>query len=69
MYYTLIPLEKYCDLYAFQYKPKEWDLMKQSSGWILYDAQNEYGRMGLPNDYWKHTKLNLNYEVKRNNYA
>ena len=37
--------------------------LKQSSGWALYDSQGEYGRMGLPNAYWKHTSINMNYEV------
>ncbi len=55
--------ERYRDLYAFQYRPKDGELVKQSSGWALYDAGSEYSRMGVPNQHWKATALNENYEV------
>lgn len=55
--------EHYGDLYAYQYKPKDGEIVKQSSGWALFDCSSEYGRMGVPNQYWKATNLNDNYEV------
>lgn len=55
--------ESFSQLYAFQYRPKGLEVMKQTSGWALYDSQGEYGRMGLPNPHWKHTSINLNYEL------
>lgn len=55
--------ERYRDLFAFQYRPKEGELVKQSSGWALYDGGSEYGRMGVPNQYWRLTTLNQHYEV------
>ena len=55
-------LDKYEDLFAFQYKPNT-EGIPQSRGWNLYDAIVEYGRMGVPNDYWKQTTLNHSYEV------
>ena len=55
--------EKYSGLYAFHYKPKEGELVKQSSGWALFDSQNEYSRMGVPNELWRSTSLNSEYEV------
>lgn len=54
--------EKYEDLFAYQYKPST-EGIPQSSGWNLYDAVAEYGRMGVPNAHWKQTPLNQNYEV------
>ena len=59
-----IHVEKYSDLYAFHYQPKEGEMVKQSSGWALFDSQNEYSRMGLPNDLWRSTSLNSDYEVQ-----
>ena len=67
--YVCIPVcssvhaEKYSQLYAFHYKPKEGELVKQSSGWALFDSQNEYSRMGVPNELWRSTSLNYDYEV------
>ena len=58
-----IHAEKYSELYAFHYKPKEGELVKQSSGWALFDSQNEYNRMGVPNELWRSTSLNSEYEV------
>lgn len=55
-------LDKYEDLFAFQYKPNT-EGIPQSRGWNLYDAAVEYGRMGVPNEYWKQTALNQNYDV------
>ena len=57
--------ESYRDLFAFQYCPKEGEVVKQSSGWALYDAGSEYMRMGVPNEYWRATTLNEKYEVWR----
>lgn len=55
--------ELYGELYAFQYRPDS-STVKQSSGWMLFDAVAEYERMGVPNDHWKATTLNSNYEVR-----
>ena len=55
--------EKYSELYAFHYRPKEGEMVKQSSGWALFDSQNEYSRMGVPNELWRSTSLNYEYEV------
>lgn len=60
---TLYDAEKYSELYAFHYKPKEGEMVKQSSGWALFDSQNEYSRMGVPNELWRSTSLNSEYEV------
>ena len=38
--------------------------MAQTLGWNLYDSAAEYNRMGIPNNLWKHIKLNLSYEVQ-----
>ena len=38
-------------------------MVKQSSGWALYDAGSEYSRMGVPNECWTFTNLNEKYEV------
>uniref|UniRef100_A0A4W3J848 Phosphatidylinositol-3,5-bisphosphate 3-phosphatase MTMR2 n=1 Tax=Callorhinchus milii TaxID=7868 RepID=A0A4W3J848_CALMI len=32
-------------------------------GWKIYDALAEYKRMGLPNESWKITRINENYEL------
>ena len=55
--------ESYRDLFAFQYRPKESEVVKQSSGWALYDPSSEYSRMGVPNEHWRATSLNEKYEV------
>lgn len=54
--------ELYSELYAFQYRPDS-SAVKQSSGWMMFDAVAEYERMGVPNAHWQATKLNRNYEV------
>lgn len=56
-------VDTYEELYAYQYRPKPSENLRQSSGWALYDPLNEYGRMGVPNELWTHTTLNRNYEV------
>ncbi|XP_064381922.1 myotubularin-related protein 6-like [Halichondria panicea] len=55
--------EHYSDLYAYQYKPKDGEIVKQTSGWALFDCPSEYARMGVPNQYWRATNLNDNYEL------
>lgn len=55
--------ETYKDLFAFQYRPKESELIKQSSGWALYDSGSEYSRMSVPNEHWRATDLNEKYEL------
>ena len=58
----LFSAEVYGELYAFQYRPDS-DKVKQTSGWMLYDAPVEYKRMGVPNQHWQATHLNSSYEV------
>lgn len=38
-------------------------MVKQSSGWALFDIGSEYNRMGVPNSHWIVTDLNERYEV------
>lgn len=54
--------ELYSELYAFQYRPDSCTV-KQTSGWMLFDAPVEYERMGVPNAHWQATTLNSTYEV------
>lgn len=32
-------------------------------GWAIYDAEEEYKRMGVPCDEWRMTTINESYEV------
>ena len=55
--------EVYSELYAFQYHPTSSSVVRQSSGWMLYDAAAEFKRMGVPVSLWKETNLNSGYKV------
>ena len=63
LFFLWLPLEKYEDLYAYQFKPNL-DGFSQSRGWNLYDPSMEYGRMGVGEGNWKRCDLNSEYEVK-----
>nr|XP_033705642.1 myotubularin-related protein 1 isoform X3 [Tursiops truncatus] len=45
-------------LFAFNYKEKF-----PVNGWKIYDPVSEYKRQGLPNESWKISKVNSNYEL------
>lgn len=51
------PLSNGQALFAFYYKEKF-----QVNGWKVYDPVSEYKRQGLPNESWKISKINSNYE-------
>ncbi|OAF72215.1 Phosphatidylinositol-3-phosphate phosphatase [Intoshia linei] len=48
---------KTSELFAFKSKEKF-----KSNGWKIYDSKKEYKRMNLPNELWKLSDVNLNYE-------
>lgn len=45
---------------AFQPQP---ELKAPIDGWSLYNAAQEYERMGVPNENWQATLLNQEFEV------
>ncbi|XP_064216598.1 myotubularin-related protein 1 isoform X4 [Aotus nancymaae] len=51
------PLSNGQALFAFSYKEKF-----SINGWKVYDPVSEYKRQGLPNESWKISKINNNYE-------
>lgn len=51
------PLSNGQALFAFNYKEKF-----PTNGWKVYDPVSEYKRQGLPNESWKISKINSNYE-------
>ena len=52
------PLSNKLPLFAFEYQMKY-----PTNGWTVYEPIAEYKRMGLPNESWKITKINENYEL------
>ncbi|XP_063102603.1 myotubularin-related protein 1 isoform X12 [Cavia porcellus] len=52
------PLSNGQALFAFSYKEKF-----PVNGWKVYDPVAEYKRQGLPNESWKISKINSNYEL------
>ncbi|XP_032186948.1 myotubularin-related protein 1 isoform X9 [Mustela erminea] len=52
------PLSNGQTLFAFSYKEKF-----PMNGWKVYDPVSEYKRQGLPNESWKISKVNSNYEL------
>lgn len=52
------PLSFSGKIFAFNYSEKF-----PSNGWEVYDSEAEYGRLGVPNELWRVTKLNTNYGV------
>ncbi|XP_036030188.1 myotubularin-related protein 1 isoform X7 [Onychomys torridus] len=51
------PLSNGQVLFAFNYKEKF-----PVNGWKVYDPVSEYKRQGLPNESWKISRINSNYE-------
>ncbi|XP_036353686.2 myotubularin-related protein 1 isoform X1 [Ochotona princeps] len=51
------PLSNGQTLFAFNYKEKF-----PTNGWKVYDPVSEYKRQGLPNESWRISKINSNYE-------
>jgi len=47
------------ELYAFSYNDPT---QVKGQGWDFFDLQAEYLRMEVPNDQWKMTELNFNYD-------
>ncbi|KAM8752815.1 phosphatidylinositol-3-phosphate phosphatase MTMR1 isoform 6-T6 [Rhynchonycteris naso] len=52
------PISSGQTLFAFNYKEKF-----SVNGWKVYDPVAEYKRQGLPNESWKISKVNSNYEL------
>ena len=50
------------DLYAFHYTDHE--IKNKSEGWDLFDIQSEFLRMGVPNENWVLSRINMKYEVR-----
>ncbi len=53
------PLSSNAPLFAFQFT----DRYPGCDGWAVYDAVAELKRQGLPNESWKISKINDQYEV------
>ncbi|XP_069746882.1 phosphatidylinositol-3,5-bisphosphate 3-phosphatase MTMR2 isoform X2 [Narcine bancroftii] len=52
------PTSNNLPLFAYDYKE-----MFPEDGWKVYDPIAEYKRMGLPNESWKLSRINENYEL------
>ena len=53
---------KYEELYCFSFNPKL-DKEEREQGWKLVDLDEEYNRMGIPNNYWQISDVNRDYGV------
>ena len=53
---------KYEELYCFSFNPKL-DKEEREQGWKLVDLNEEYNRMGVPNNYWQISDVNRDYGV------
>ncbi|XP_065552700.1 myotubularin-related protein 7 isoform X4 [Lathamus discolor] len=65
VYISLIRLTrpvKYEELYCFSFNPKL-DKEEREQGWKLVDLNEEYNRMGIPNNYWQISDVNRDYGV------
>ncbi|XP_055652877.1 myotubularin-related protein 7 isoform X3 [Falco peregrinus] len=65
IYISLIRLArpvKYEELYCFSFNPKL-DKEEREQGWKLIDLNEEYNRMGIPNNYWQISDVNRDYGV------
>ncbi|XP_031963914.1 myotubularin-related protein 7 isoform X3 [Corvus moneduloides] len=65
VYISLIRLArpvKYEELYCFSFNPKL-DKEEREQGWKLVDLNEEYNRMGVPNNYWQISDVNRDYGV------
>eukprot|EP00058_Branchiostoma_floridae_P005246 XP_002590734.1 hypothetical protein BRAFLDRAFT_121921 [Branchiostoma floridae] len=51
------PVNNKLPFFAFEYKEKF-----STNGWKVYSPVEEFKRLGLPNDAWRITKVNENYE-------
>ena len=51
------------ELHAFHFTAP--DVPDRLHGWDFFDLQSEYLRMGVPNENWALTNINLDYEVCR----
>lgn len=49
-------------LFAFYYKPSQ-PIPPELDGWKLYNVQEEYLRMGLPNKDFRITRINEQYAL------
>jgi myotubularin-related protein 6/7/8 len=49
-------------LYAFHYSPqaKKFD---RSTGWDIFEHEKEFARMGIPNENWRYSSLNKDYQL------
>ncbi|XP_034628414.1 myotubularin-related protein 7 [Trachemys scripta elegans] len=65
VYISLIRLArpvKYEELYCFSFNPKL-DKEEREQGWKLVSLNEEYHRMGVPNNYWQISDVNRDYQV------
>ncbi|XP_069747539.1 myotubularin-related protein 6 isoform X2 [Narcine bancroftii] len=65
IYNSLLKLSrsvKYEDLYAFSFHPKKTDYEREM-GWKVINLNDEYRRLGIPNDIWQLTDVNRNYKI------
>lgn len=58
---------KYEELYCFSFNPKL-DKEEREQGWKLVDLNEEYNRMGIPNNYWQISDVNRDYGVSCCNF-
>ncbi|XP_065843343.1 myotubularin-related protein 6-like [Oscarella lobularis] len=65
VYNTLSQLSKpesFGDLYAFRYVPQSKKFEKEN-GWKIFDHTREFMRMGVPNECWRYSSANENFEL------
>uniref|UniRef100_A0A4W3IIZ3 Myotubularin related protein 6 n=1 Tax=Callorhinchus milii TaxID=7868 RepID=A0A4W3IIZ3_CALMI len=65
IYNSLLKLSRpvsFDDLCAFSYNPKQTE-QKRVMGWNLINLNDEYQRMGVPNNIWQLTDVNRNYKI------
>ena len=54
-------------LYAFSFS-QQLDYPKDY-GWDMHDTRTEYLRMGVPNEHWVLSNINVEYEVSAVNFS
>lgn len=59
---------KYEELYCFSFNPKL-DKEEREQGWKLVDLNEEYNRMGIPNNYWQISDINRDYGVSHHDFS
>ncbi|XP_062506797.1 myotubularin-related protein 6-like [Corticium candelabrum] len=52
----------YDEIYAFHYSLQEKKFSRED-GRSIFHHDKEFGRMGIPNDYWHYSPLNENYKL------